>query len=134
MVRPQQDTSNQRIMIINAFGSIVQFLMTDRISRLDHNYIITDITTILITLNYTSDFIQMISTFGTLQKVYKEKALILNKIFRLTGRTMDCSYNVSELIEKLMENPRTHARTHTRTHTHIERERERIDRLLFCPQ
>jgi len=134
MVRPQQDTSNQRIMIINAFGSIVQFLMTDRISRLDHNYIITDITTILITLNYTSDFIQMISTFGTLQKVYKEKALILNKIFRSTGRTMDCSYNVSELIEKLMENPRTHARTHTRTHTHIERERERIDRLLFCPQ
>jgi len=134
MVRPQQDTSNQRIMIINAFGSIVQFLMTDRISRLDHNYIITDITTILITLNYTSDFIQMISTFGTLQKVYKEKALILNKIFRSTGRTMDCSYNVSELIEKLMENTRTHARTRTRTHTHIERERERIDRLLFCPQ
>jgi len=29
-----------------------------------------------------SDFIKMISTFGTLQKVYKERALILNKIFR----------------------------------------------------
>lgn len=47
----------------------------------------------------------MLSTFNTLQKVYKERALILNKIFQPTNEMMDCACNVSQLIDKyLMQN------------------------------
>lgn len=70
-----------------AFDSIVQSLLIGYWIAY-HEYINN-------TSNYISDFIKIISTFGTLQKVYKERALILNKIFRPTGGTMDCVCNVS---------------------------------------
>lgn len=77
-----------------AFDSIVQALLIgyrDWITYYDY---------INNTSNYIADFIKMLSTFGTLQKVYKERAVILSKIFQPTGETMDCAYNVSQLIDK----------------------------------
>lgn len=44
----------------------------------------------------------MISTFDTSQKVYKERALILSNIFQSTSGTMECAYNISQLVVKLL--------------------------------
>lgn len=44
----------------------------------------------------------MVSTHGTSQKVYKERALILNTIFVSVIITIDCMYNVNQLVTKLL--------------------------------
>lgn len=44
----------------------------------------------------------MVSTVGTSQKVYKEKALILSSIFPPINSTIECTYNISQLAAKLL--------------------------------
>lgn len=52
--------------------------------------------------NNVLKFIQMISTLDTSQKVYKERALILNSIFQPMSGTIECAYNISQLVAKLL--------------------------------
>lgn len=63
-----------------AFDSIMQSLLIGYRDWITYHEFINN------SSNYILDFIKRVSTFGTLQRVHKEKALILKKIFQQMGR------------------------------------------------
>lgn len=52
--------------------------------------------------NNVLKFVQMVSTVSTSQKVHKERVLILSSIFPPINSTIECAYNISQLVAKLL--------------------------------
>ncbi|KAK0075606.1 hypothetical protein PV325_006649, partial [Microctonus aethiopoides] len=48
------------------------------------------------------DFVKSLSSDGTTQKIYEDRASILRNTFRPSNGIMDCTYNIHRLLEKLL--------------------------------
>lgn len=55
-----------------------------------------------ITQNDMFQFIKKLSMCGLSTKIYKQRALILNKYIIPVNRTMNCAYNISNLVTKYL--------------------------------
>lgn len=96
-LRPQQITG-QHIMIRNtcAFDAVIQALLVGYRDWTNYyNYVNNNTNT-----NEILNFITTVSMYGTQQKVYKERALILAKIFQPTSGAINCACNINNLIDK----------------------------------
>lgn len=95
ILRPE-NIAGKYIMIKNtcAFDSFIQSLLVAYRDWIGYYNYINNMS------NEVSFFIRMISTLGTIQKVYKQRALILNNIFQQKSGTIDCACNIHQLISK----------------------------------
>lgn len=99
-LRPQQ-IAGQHIMVNNtcAFDAVIQALLVGYRDWTNYYNFINSST------NEILNFITTVSTYGTQQKVYKERALILSKIFQPTSGAINCACNINNLINNnLMKN------------------------------
>lgn len=96
-----QQIAGQHVMVKNtcAFDSMFQALLVGYRDWTNYyNYINSNTQT-----NEIFNFITLLSTHGTQQKVYKERTLILAKTFQLENGVINCSCNINNLISNLMK-------------------------------
>lgn len=89
-------------MITNtcAFDSVVHSLLVSYHDWLNyHDYVNNNCN-----VNEILDFIKMVPMHGASKKIYKERAIILTKIFQSANGSLNCASNISELIRSLMQN------------------------------
>lgn len=92
-----QNIAGQYAIIVNtcAFDTIVQSLLVGYRDWISYHDYINNISN-----NELLDFVKLVSAHGTLQKIYKKRALILSNIFKPVSGRMNCAYNISSLLEK----------------------------------
>lgn len=79
-----------------AFDAVIQALLVGYRDWTNYyNYVNNNTNT-----NEILNFITTVSMYGTQQKVYKERALILAKIFQPTSGAINCACNINNLIDK----------------------------------